>query len=474
MSILGASHVKSGKPCQDYSLHWESEDKSTQVIIVCDGHGSDTYVRSETGARLAAEVTLSNIQEFVKNTTPTLFLGKEGAVTARPAEEEDSLFHKKVSEKKDQTESEKEQYEQDLAFYDAVKDIREQDYYLTRLFGSIYLQWLQAIRDDAATNPFTEQEKKYLKDAKLVKAYGTTLIAYVATPLYWLAFHIGDGNLVCCDRNLTWREPVPWDCNCFLNMTTSLCGSNPIPSFRYAFNGKGDFPAAVIMGSDGIDDSWGSLDRLTNFYSQILGMFNALEVEETLKQLRGYLSQLSEKASRDDMSMAGIIDMNAIEKGIDIYTKQRELRSIEQEKEQKQNELDNKKKDWQVLQEEIRQMSESILQMKQESERWWEALVNAKADKEKNIADAVRVLDEKKMQSSRLNTDYQELMNQYQQWESDARPKIDLLLQESEKLRQETEQQRTNALEAWNLQKTAFEQKQKMIEEPQEIPDENE
>ena len=36
---MGASHVKSGKPCQDYSLSWESEDKQVQVAIVCDGHG---------------------------------------------------------------------------------------------------------------------------------------------------------------------------------------------------------------------------------------------------------------------------------------------------------------------------------------------------------------------------------------------------------------------------------------------------
>ena len=41
-SILGASHVKDNKPCQDYSVAWQSEEDGAVVLIVCDGHGSDT------------------------------------------------------------------------------------------------------------------------------------------------------------------------------------------------------------------------------------------------------------------------------------------------------------------------------------------------------------------------------------------------------------------------------------------------
>ena len=39
---IGASHIKSGKPCQDNSLSWMSEDGRTQVAIVCDAEETPT------------------------------------------------------------------------------------------------------------------------------------------------------------------------------------------------------------------------------------------------------------------------------------------------------------------------------------------------------------------------------------------------------------------------------------------------
>ena len=334
VTCLGASHVKKGKPCQDYSLSWQSEDKTTHVAIVCDGHGGDTYVRSDRGARLAAEIALRCIRNMVDCVSPDSFLDKEGAVTARP-EEEDDIFHplketysKPLPDNADEEDCRVQQARQDRCFYAAVAPIREQDQLMQRLFAAIYIQWLDAIEQDAQNDPFTDQEKAQLGSARLAKAYGTTLMAFVRTPLYWFAFHIGDGRMLCCDTNFRWREPVPWDCNCFLNMTTSLCAKEPLHSFRYAFNGKGEFPAAVIMGSDGLDDSWCTMENLTNFYSQTLSIFNELKEEKTIKEMKEYLPRLSEKGSRDDMSMAGSIDMNAIAAGTAVYQKQRELNAL--------------------------------------------------------------------------------------------------------------------------------------------------
>lgn len=198
-------------------------------------------------------------------------------------------------------------------------------------------------------NPFTEKEISHLKNAAFVKAYGSTLMAYVRTSLYWFAFHIGDGKLVACDRNMKWCEPVPWDCNCFLNMTTSLCNSNPIPMFRYAFSGKGDFPVAVILGSDGIDDSWGTMENLQNFYSQTLSIFNKLGEEQAIKELADYLPELSRKASQDDMSIAGIIDMDEIGNAVAVYNVQRKLIALKQERERREYELLHLKNQYEKL-----------------------------------------------------------------------------------------------------------------------------
>ena len=55
-SVRGANHIASQKPCQDYSISYE--ECGMTIAVVCDGHGGSTYFRSDTGAKLAAEITL--------------------------------------------------------------------------------------------------------------------------------------------------------------------------------------------------------------------------------------------------------------------------------------------------------------------------------------------------------------------------------------------------------------------------------
>ena len=53
-SVIGSSHINTGKPCQDYS-HSSNTD-SYSIIVVSDGHGSETYVRSEVGSKIAGQI----------------------------------------------------------------------------------------------------------------------------------------------------------------------------------------------------------------------------------------------------------------------------------------------------------------------------------------------------------------------------------------------------------------------------------
>lgn len=315
---IGASHITKGKPCQDYSLSWNSDDKNTHIVIVCDGHGGDTYVRSDVGARIAAEVSLKIIRETLDCMPPMLLLDKAGAVTARPNTEDPLPLSRKIHETE-------EQVAQNELFYKQIEHNKEQDSFFTHLFGRIYSEWDSLITEDSVQSPFNEEELSLLGRANMEKAYGCTLMAFVRTPLYWFAFHIGDGKMLCLNNSHNWFEPVPWDCNCFLNVTTSLCANNPIPAFRYAFNGKGEFPIAVLLGSDGIDDSWQTMEKLQNFYNQTLSIFGDIGNEQAVKELKDYLPKLSEKGSRDDMSIAGIIDMEAIRRASVIFKKKEEI-----------------------------------------------------------------------------------------------------------------------------------------------------
>lgn len=285
-SVLGAGHIRENKPCQDYSIAWQPDDSGTVVLIVCDGHGSDSYVRSDVGSRLAAEVTLAAVKEFVphegRTPDPEWVLGRKGQVRAR----------------------------EHVGYGMGEGKVFE------ALFETIYRSWSDAIELDARENPFTVEEQKRLGGKKLAKAYGTTLMAYVQTPDYWFAFHIGDGRMLAADGNLQWRQLVPWDEACFLNQTTSLCNSDPLPLFRYAFDGTGDFPSAVICCSDGVEDSWGDYEvapqMLHDYFTGLTRVFLQEGRNATLDRLSEFLPKLSAAASKDDMSIAGYIDNGAI------------------------------------------------------------------------------------------------------------------------------------------------------------------
>ena len=415
---MGASHVKSGKPCQDYSLSWKSDDDKVLVCIVCDGHGGDTYVRSDVGSRLAAEISLKNIQEFIQCTPASLFLDTEAAVTARP-DENDSFFGNSKLERAtaDMSESQLAKYNQDKSFRESVKDILEQDSVFTTLFARIYVQWMNAINQDAQNNPFSDEEKSLLKDARIAKAYGTTLMAFVRTPLYWFAFHIGDGKLLCCDTALNWREPVPWDCNCFLNITTSLCLREPLNSFRYAFSGKGDFPAAVMMGSDGIDDTWCTLERLQNFYSQTLSIFDEIGPEEALKQLGEYLPTLSAKGSRDDVSIAGIIDLDAIKSGVAAYKIRRSISSIMEEKTAKEKDISALKGNRAELEVALKKLQENHSGLLDMIVDFTKKLANINEEKAKREAE----LKAKTAELDKLNLTLKEKEDSYKSWATGAK-----------------------------------------------------
>lgn len=321
VSKTGASHLPKGTPCQDYSIEWSSEDNANSLIIVCDGHGSSTYVRSDVGSRLAAEIAKENIIKFISTVNPLLFINQKGAVTARPSLDRNSW---NLTKETSDTKSGTQQGKQDQLFYKQIQEIKEEiDSSIFGMFEEIHRQWLNEIKADSENNPFSDTEKTALGNNNLTKAYGTTLMAFVRTPYYWLSFHIGDGRIAIADRNMNWSCPVPWDENCFLNYTTSLCGSNALQTFRYAFDGTGNFPVVVMCCSDGVEDSYGDFDLmpqyLHNFYYGLIHVLKEEGLESMMSQLEEFLPKLSAKGSKDDMSLAAIVDIANIDCGLEAY-----------------------------------------------------------------------------------------------------------------------------------------------------------
>lgn len=292
-SCRGESHIAAGKVCQDYSYSNVYENGDA-MAIVCDGHGGKRYFRSDIGAKIAAEVAENKVRTFIEEAGLSLL--KDSPFT-RCATISDQITN------------------QD---FDKTSNIERA---FRQLFGSIIYEWNARVLDHASQNPIAESEKEGLEQRwindfeekkSLEKVYGCTLIVYAYTPEFWFAFQIGDGKCFACDENGDWSEPIPWDERCFLNRTTSICDSEAIDEFRYCYDGTGRYPIAMILGSDGIDDSFGAEENQANFYAQILKSTAKSGIEATLTEIETTLPQLSKIGSQDDMSIAMVFDAEEV------------------------------------------------------------------------------------------------------------------------------------------------------------------
>ncbi len=309
-SVQGASHIASGKPFQDYSLSYN--ENGLQIVIVCDGHGGSTYFRSDVGSRLAAEVTIEHLKNFANCANSSDFKYSDFSITAKPKHNPFVDPDGKRLRYEDLNEEQRQFAKQAQLYCESEKKHPELQKLISMLIKNIHAEWINRIITDESNNHFSKNEQTILNGKELEKAYGCTLLAFMRTRYYWLSFQIGDGTIYCCDKTLKWNNPIPKDCTCFLNYTTSLCNSNPVDEFRYAFYGKGDFPLAVMLCSDGLDGSLRTSANLQDFYEQIIKL--CLDGDDVESELASYFPSLSENGNKDDISLSGIVDLSDIDK----------------------------------------------------------------------------------------------------------------------------------------------------------------
>ncbi|MFR1977024.1 MAG: PP2C family serine/threonine-protein phosphatase [Coprococcus sp.] len=273
MSERGESHLYDGRVCQDSSASFS--DECGTVAVVSDGHGGCDYVRSQIGSAMACEAAVKNIRRLFENISPKAFLA-------------------------------------------------EPDMMLIQLEAAIINDWNESVRSHYEANPFTEEEldcvsekagASYRSGHRIERAYGATLIAAAVTRDYWFGIQIGDGKCAAFDEAGICTQPIPWDEKCFLNKTTSICGSDALRDFRHFYSEK--IPTAVFMGSDGIDDSFKNEEDMYDFYKTILYAFSISDYTQAVDELKAYLPRLSKEGSADDVSIAAWMDMDALKSVVD-------------------------------------------------------------------------------------------------------------------------------------------------------------
>lgn len=431
----GASHIASNKPCQDSGLEYHED--GVYIAIVCDGHGGESYVRSHAGAKFAAEVAKEQILEFIKTNPENLLKGKKGSTTSVPLSNplKDSSGNRRDFQ--NLSESEQDIVRQNFSYLKSSEEHPDIEKSFRQLFENIHTKWIYAIKLDAKENQLSPKEKEKLGGRQIEKAYGTTLMAAVRTSSYWFAFQIGDGKLLSCDKLMRWSEPVPWDCSCFLNVTTSLCDHYPVHEFRYAFDGTADFPIAFLLGSDGIDDTFIKTELLQKFYSQLLCAFYQDDVEKTKLSLEKHLAELSVKGSHDDMSIAAIIEKTSLPKAVDYYKIIAEVKKLNAQRDEKENKI------YQINEQigSVERDLSILVDKRDESARmFWRRWIEALSKREQDLAQ----IDDIKVKISTLSNKVVELQkeltvmnNDFDVWKLDTKKIVDVLRDKSEILRQE-------------------------------------
>lgn len=146
-----------------------------------------------------------------------------------------------------------------------------------------------------------------LRGSDEVKSFGCTLIAYLQTENYWIGVQIGDGKFVMRRDDGNWCQPIPWDDRCILNFTTSLCDEDALSEFRYTMGTH--TPQAVFLSTDGIDTTFDDGDLLYNFLGRILDTACNEGRQKVCADLPQALSHFSDVGSKDDMSVAAVINV---------------------------------------------------------------------------------------------------------------------------------------------------------------------
>lgn len=252
VSVKGASHAKSGTPCQDSARVYLTD--TLAIAAVSDGHGSEKHFRSASGSEMATRIAIRSVTDFCERN------GSLGAIFADNPE----------------------------------KAAR-------RIAANIICGWNDEIAAHLGFSPLNSRELeisyKYGGLSPEIM-YGATLILAASDAEGVFGLQIGDGSFT-LDEGGSVQLPMPEDERLMGNLTTSLCDCDAINSFR-SFYKPGKFNS-VMLSSDGLINSFVSAEDFLSFSRRM-----AVLPPEELPALEEHMKERSRSGSMDDISIAVI------------------------------------------------------------------------------------------------------------------------------------------------------------------------
>lgn len=425
-TVKGHLHVLQHLPCEDASASFSEENGQYHIAVVADGHGSKACYRSQEGSKAAVQVAVTCLKQFAE----TILLSKET---------EDRFY----------------------------KDILSERYRLMtirHLTDTLLAEWYNWIAEHYRLHPPAAEETDGVlspdtpSDELDPLIYGTTLIAALQLSGCLILIQQGDGRCDVFFRNGNAEQPLPWDERCQDNVTTSLCDKDAKERFRNCVlywdkrhkdavsedlyrigviqgtaNSAIRFSRTPVMacflGSDGVEDAFrdtyeelgGShvlMGGVHSFYKNLTCRISEMDTPAFNDYLEKMLPDFSAQGSfgssgsGDDVSVAGIVDLNSIPDCIEQFQKDIELYELEEQLFWKEDQLRSKQRKHGILQRRLEEAEVSLA----EAEKYREELGHTIEERKKERDSCSEQITDKEKELEYFNDDFQ--MANQMEWKS--------------------------------------------------------
>jgi serine/threonine protein phosphatase PrpC len=268
--VLGASHQRSGLPNQD-AIAWSPETGAGPplVLAIADGHGSPKSFRSHRGSKLAVQVAIREIEKA--------FQLRSGA---------------------------------------NLPSITQAEPIAANLPQTIVQRWQQLVQAELQSDPIETSEWEHLQvkegqtacgrvEQQPLLAYGTTLLFVFAADSFLLFFQLGDGDILCVNRDGQVSLPLVKDSRLIANETTSLCQHQAWKSVQWRLMPLKEpaIPELILLSTDGYANCFVSEADFQQIGPDYQQMLREQGLKQVMPQLPHILQQASQQGSGDDITL---------------------------------------------------------------------------------------------------------------------------------------------------------------------------
>ncbi len=263
-SNIGYSHIKTKKPCQDFSATYKDNDRT--IITCCDGHGGDVYIRSNIGSHIASNAIIKVFSS--------------------------------------------------LSYYEIVRENEEE---LTKKIKlNLLCEWNRQVEKQIGHRPIrrsecgnlSEDEIEALKDNP-ARAFGTTLTGAMVIGSKLVVVGIGDTEVIGIRRGQITRlledenDPAA-------NITYSMCQENAYKYLRVRILDWHDYDG-IILCTDGLSTPYQSYENFENSFVKPI-VLKTLETDG-MSHISEFVDNMASKLGiGDDVSLSFILKGNTVKR----------------------------------------------------------------------------------------------------------------------------------------------------------------